>query len=162
MPRCGPCCASALTPRMSVRSANPPPLSRCYTLCTDIQFDTVDNVIVAMLELPGVKKADVRISLATCPFSRARQLTVSGSSRCALSTERGHTVLERKFGDFTRGICVPPETLVCQPLHMHRWSLKVVRQPHDVRATMEDGVLTLRIPGGQPAQVSQREDVLLV
>ncbi|KAI0709608.1 hypothetical protein C8Q72DRAFT_871426 [Fomitopsis betulina] len=126
-------------------SANPPPLSRCYTLCTDIQFDTVDNVIVAMLELPGVKKADVRISLATCPFSRARQLTVSGSSRCALSTERGHTVLERKFGDFTRGICVPPETL-----------------PHDVRATMEDGVLTLRIPGGQPAQVSQREDVLLV
>ncbi|EPS94919.1 hypothetical protein FOMPIDRAFT_48550 [Fomitopsis schrenkii] len=131
--------------RPSVRSANPPTPARCYTLCTDIQFDAVDNVMIAIFELPGVKKADVRISLATCPFSRAKQLTVSGSSRSALATERGHTVLERKFGDFAKSICIPPET-----------------QPHDVRATMEDGVLTLRIPGGQPTQASQPQDVLLV
>lgn len=98
--------------RSSIRSANPQAASRRYTICTDIQFDTVDNVVVAMFELPGVKKADIRISLATCPFSRAKQLTVSGSSRCALATERGHTVLERKFGDFAKSICVPPETQV--------------------------------------------------
>lgn len=108
-------------PLSLVRSVNPQASSRRYTICTDIQFDTVDNVVVAMFELPGVKKTDVRISLATCPFSRAKQLTVSGSSRCALATERGHTILERKFGDFAKSICVPPETQVRRV-----WSGKLV------------------------------------
>ncbi|KAH9932206.1 uncharacterized protein B0H18DRAFT_871411 [Fomitopsis serialis] len=135
----------AYDPDRVVRSASSQGAPRRYNICTDIQFDTVENVVIAMFELPGVKKSDVRISIATCPFSRVKQLTVSGTSRSALGTERGHTIRERKFGDFSKSIGVPPET-----------------QPRDVHAIMEDGVLTLRIPGGQPTQAFQPQDVPLV
>ncbi|KZT68358.1 hypothetical protein DAEQUDRAFT_692559 [Daedalea quercina L-15889] len=125
-------------------STSPQGAARRYNVSTDLQFDTVDNELVAMFELPGVKKADVRIALATCPFSRVKLLTVSGTARSLLATERGHTIRERKAGDFARSIGVPPET-----------------QPHNVRATMEDGVLILRIPAGQPTQAFQPQDVSL-
>ncbi|TFY61580.1 hypothetical protein EVJ58_g4430 [Rhodofomes roseus] len=128
----------------AVRSTSPQGAPRRYNVCTDIQFDTVDNVLVAMFELPGVKKTDVRIAIATCPFSRVKQLTVSGTARSALATERGHSIRERKVGEFAKSISIPPQT-----------------QPHDVRTSMEDGVLTLRIPCGQPTQAFQAQDVLL-
>lgn len=153
----------AYDPDRVVRSASSQGAPRRYNICTDIQFDTVENVVIAMFELPGVKKTDVRISIATCPFSRVKQLTVSGTSRSALGTERGHTIRERKFGDFSKSIGVPPETQVRGAVS--QWTTiaeAVARQPRDVHAIMEDGVLTLRIPGGQPTQAFQPQDVPLV
>ncbi|OBZ77519.1 hypothetical protein A0H81_02570 [Grifola frondosa] len=41
-------------------------------------------MMTAMLELPGVKKADLQLTMSVCPYSRVRQLTVSGTSRPAL------------------------------------------------------------------------------
>lgn len=73
-----------------------------------------------MLELPGVKKTNLRVSLGLCPFSQVMQLTVWGRSNPAFSNaegepEPGYTVKERKYGEFKRVLVVPPETKVCTP-----------------------------------------------
>ncbi|KZT04076.1 uncharacterized protein LAESUDRAFT_658558, partial [Laetiporus sulphureus 93-53] len=113
-----------------------------FNVCTDMQYDLLSNVLLTMLELPGVKKTDVHITLATCPYSRAKLLTVSGTSRQLLSPDRGHTVCERKSGEFVRSIAVPPETSI-----------------QDVHAIMEDGILILRIPCGRAVHAELPQDV---
>ena len=63
------------------------------------------------LELPGVKKTDLTMSLGTCPYSRVKQITVRGRSG-PLFTDEGYTVRERKYGEFKRILVVPPDTKV--------------------------------------------------
>ncbi|KAL6303291.1 hypothetical protein BKA93DRAFT_735239 [Sparassis latifolia] len=123
-----------------IRTPEPP---RRYTIRMDVQFDAADNMLTAMLELPGVRKADLRLTLATCPYSRVRQLTIAGTVRSTL-TPRGHTVQERKFGEFARTLVVPPET-----------------KSDDVHAVMEDGILTLKIPGGHPAEAEPPQEIAI-
>ena len=71
-----------------------------------------------MLELPGVKKADVRVTLSTCYYNGVRQVTVSGYTNPVfpISSEGGPggdlTVRERKFGEFTRTFPVPADIKV--------------------------------------------------
>ena len=71
-----------------------------------------------MLELPGVKKADVRVTLSTCYYNGVRQITVSGHTYpvFSMSSEGGSggdmTIRERKFGEFTRTIPVPSDIKV--------------------------------------------------
>ncbi|KAI1797980.1 hypothetical protein LXA43DRAFT_1088132 [Ganoderma leucocontextum] len=112
-----------------------------YGIRADVHFSTEENVITAMFELPGVKRADLRIMMSVCPFSRVRQVSVSGVSRGPLPLQ-GHQVRERKFGEFFRTLAVPPET-----------------KPEDVFVRFEDGILTLKIPGGAPAQAEQPQDI---
>ncbi|KAH9939840.1 hypothetical protein B0H21DRAFT_29349 [Amylocystis lapponica] len=119
------------------------PPQRRYAIRADVHYDAEENVMTAMLELPGLKKSDLRLTLAVCPYSRVRQLTVSGTSRPTLPPH-GHTVQERKFGAFARTIVVPPDT-----------------KPEDVVAVMEDGILTLKIPSGQPAEPEQPQDIAI-
>lgn len=64
-----------------------------------------------MLELPGVKKTNLRLSLTVCPYSKTKQLVVTGKSTPGLP-EEGFMVRERKHGDFKRVLVVPPETTV--------------------------------------------------
>lgn len=65
-----------------------------------------------MLELPGMKKSDLRITLATTLFNRVRQVTVSGHSRAPVPPSPGPTLRERKFGRFARAFPVPADTTV--------------------------------------------------
>lgn len=88
---------------------------RRYSIRADVHYSAEDNVMTAMFELPGVKKGDVRITMSVCPFSRVRQLSISGLSRAVLPLQ-GHSVRERKFGEFFRTIAVPPETKVRRQL----------------------------------------------
>nr|VWO95779.1 Xyloglucan-specific endo-beta-1,4-glucanase 1 (EC (Glycoside hydrolase family 12 protein XEG1) (GH12 protein XEG1) [Ganoderma boninense] len=114
---------------------------RRYGIRADVHFSTEENVITAMFELPGVKRTDLRITMSVCPFSRVRQVTVAGVSRGTLPVQ-GHQVRERKFGEFFRTLAVPPET-----------------KPEDVSVLLEDGILTLKIPGGAPAHMEQPQDI---
>ena len=82
-----------------------------YMIRADVHFNTDENIITAMFELPGVKRPDLRITMSVCPFSRVRQVTISGVSRGTLPVQ-GHQVRERKFGEFFRTLAVPPETKV--------------------------------------------------
>ncbi|KAF8067806.1 hypothetical protein FPV67DRAFT_1562066 [Lyophyllum atratum] len=115
---------------------------RLYLLRTDSYYDPESKRLVTMLEVPGVKKADVRVTLSTCPWNRVRQITVSGTSRPvfppALASESADggpelTIRERKFGEFARTFAVPSDT-----------------NREDIEASMEDGILTIKVPCGMP------------
>ncbi|KAI8986675.1 hypothetical protein BD414DRAFT_415822 [Trametes punicea] len=116
---------------------------RRYGIRADIHYHLEDNLIVAVFELPGVKRSDLRITMSVCPFTRVRQLNIAGISRPLLPLQ-GHDVRERKYGQFLRTLAVPPET-----------------KPEDVKMTLEDGILTLKIPGGTPAQAEQPQEIAI-
>jgi HSP20 family protein len=95
------------------RSTSP---SKTYSIRTDIHFNIDTNTMVAMLELPGVKQGELSVTLATEPYTHARQITIAGRSRPPFAEpapeERERTKRERKFGDFLRRLQVPPHTQV--------------------------------------------------
>ncbi|KAL0061381.1 hypothetical protein AAF712_011781 [Marasmius tenuissimus] len=170
----------------------------------DFHYDPTNRVLNVSMEIPGVKKAQVKITLATCLYNRLRQVTVKGrmdpvfpaaapGSGVRIAVEgasgegspgQGEPVgekdadggggedvggtsvtlddgqedvditigvgagatnsapgpsqfhrSERKYGDFARVLTVPSET-----------------RKEDVQAEMEDGILTLKISCGRPAE----------
>ncbi|KAH9849582.1 hypothetical protein C2E23DRAFT_353096 [Lenzites betulinus] len=131
------------TPRAQGQALHAEPVRR-YGIRADIHYSTEENVIVAMFELPGVKRNDLRVTMSVCPFSRVRQLNIAGISRPALPSQ-GHGVRERKFGHFARTMVVPPET-----------------RPEDISSTLEDGILTMKIPGGTPAQTEPPQEIVVL
>jgi HSP20 family molecular chaperone IbpA len=97
------------------RSTSP---SKVYSIRTDIHFNVDTNTMVAMLELPGIQQGEITVTLATEPYTHARQITIAGRSRPPFAEpapeERERTKRERKFGDFFRRLQVPPHTQVRQ------------------------------------------------
>jgi HSP20 family protein len=90
--------------------------SKVYSIRTDIHLNIDTNTMVAMLELPGVKHDDLSVTLATEPYTHARQITVAGRTYPPFAEpvpeERERMKRERKFGDFLRRLHVPPRTQV--------------------------------------------------
>ncbi|KAJ7113893.1 hypothetical protein C8R44DRAFT_676355, partial [Mycena epipterygia] len=100
---------------------------RRYIIRADTHYNPETRVLTALLELPGMKKRDLTITLATTLFNRCRQVTVNGQSRApfpAAAAAQWHR--ERRYGRFTRAFPVPEDTKV-----------------DDIDAAMEDGVLVL-------------------
>jgi HSP20 family molecular chaperone IbpA len=176
-PQAGPAAGEAAPTSRSTWS------QRRFVIRTDLHFDEAGGQMTALLELPGVKKADLTLTLSTCPYTRARQLTVAG--RCLPAWDegaRGWAVRERKYGHFSRMIAVPPDTRV-RALSFWRpsrgsgvWRVVLILralassfyfvlavfgypQAEDVVAEMNDGILMLKIPLGQPLP---REDPVSV
>ncbi|KAF7323625.1 SHSP domain-containing protein [Mycena kentingensis (nom. inval.)] len=90
-----------------------------FIIRTDAQYDSSTRIWTAYLELPGVKRSDVRVQLATTPYNHQRQVVVTGHSRPVLpfpvyaSTADGAPSLslrERKYGRFSRKLPVPADT----------------------------------------------------
>ncbi|KAF5383147.1 hypothetical protein D9615_005015 [Tricholomella constricta] len=115
---------------------------RLYLLRTDSHYDPESKKLIAMLEVPGVRKADVRVTLSTCTWNRVRQITVSGIARpvfppASMSESTDGvpelTIRERKYGEFARTFAVPSDV-----------------NREDIEASMEDGVLTIKVPCGMP------------
>ena len=96
----------------TAHTQGPPAFAKRYSIRADVHFDAASNQMTVMLELPGLKKSDIRIVMNVCPYSRVRQLTISGRSRSPLPAGT-FTVQERKFGDFSRVVPVPSDTKVC-------------------------------------------------
>jgi HSP20 family molecular chaperone IbpA len=70
-------------------------------------FDAGNRLLTATLELPGMRRENLRVRLATCPYARVKQLTVTGRSRPVVPEGGDAYVLrERKYGEFTRTIIV--------------------------------------------------------
>ncbi|KAI0079019.1 hypothetical protein K474DRAFT_1592834, partial [Panus rudis PR-1116 ss-1] len=101
------------------------------SLRTDIQYDVATNTMVAILEVPGLSKDDLTLTLRSCPFSRIRHLTVSGLRQ---PPEGTWAFREQKYGNFGRTIVVPPDT-----------------KPQDIRAELRNGILTLTVKGSSAA-----------
>jgi len=70
-----------------------------------------------MLELPGVKLSELSVTLATEPYTHARQITIAGRTLPPFvepgPDDRERSKRERKFGEFLRRLQVPPHTQVC-------------------------------------------------
>ncbi|KAH9941139.1 uncharacterized protein BXZ73DRAFT_75108 [Epithele typhae] len=118
--------------------------ARRYAIRADVHYSAEEGVMTAMLELPGVKRGDLRVTLSVCPFSRVRQVSIAGTARSLLPST-GHGVRERKFGEFFRTLAVPPET-----------------KPEDVAVSLEDGILTLKIPCGAPAAPEAPQEIAVL
>ncbi|KLO14040.1 hypothetical protein SCHPADRAFT_336229 [Schizopora paradoxa] len=117
-----------------------PPVRRML-IRTDLHQSSETNGLTAMLELPGVKKSDIRVALNVDPFSGIKQLTVTGRSALRFPHEREgwYLVRERKYGEFKRVLVVPPDT-----------------KAENIEASMEDGILYLRYPGAAPPPDDER------
>ncbi|KAF7291937.1 hypothetical protein MIND_01219200 [Mycena indigotica] len=149
---------------------------RRYLIRTDTHYDSNTQILTAMLEVPGIKRQDIRITIGTTLFNRLRQVTVHGSSRACFPPpiHRANTAAlrERKYGKFSRAFPVPEDTRVCVPfINPYLSTLPVSdvmnadvfclppAQPEDIDATMEDGVLVLRINCGVPALGADEHEI---
>ncbi|KAI9456315.1 small heat shock protein [Boletus coccyginus] len=103
----------------------------------DLHESKDTNTVTATFELPGLKSEDVTID-----FHHDR-LTVSGESATSNAHEEGaYAVRERHYGKFSRTLQLPFGT-----------------KPEDVKAKMENGVLTLTFPKATPEQQAQRINI---
>ena len=90
-----------------------------------------DN-IVAVVELPGMRKEDIEISL------QDGTLTISGERKEETGPENGATRTERYAGKFRRSITLPSRV-----------------DANKVSATYKDGILTVTLPKAEEAKPKQ-------
>ncbi|KIM78218.1 hypothetical protein PILCRDRAFT_75792, partial [Piloderma croceum F 1598] len=116
---------------------------RRFIIRADVHYDADSKLLTVHLELPGLKKRDLSITLSTCVYNRVRQVVIAGRSKPMLP-ETGYAIRERKFGEFSRTFAVPPET-----------------KSEDVSAEMQDGLLVLKISMGPPADSEDSQEIAI-
>ena len=85
-------------------------------------------------ELPGLSKENVNIDVQN------NVLTVSGESKFDSGRdEGGYAVRERRFGKFSRSVPLPQGI-----------------KPEDIKASMENGILTVTFPKTTPEQAPKK------
>ncbi|KAN0091573.1 HSP20-like chaperone [Tylopilus felleus] len=100
----------------------------------DLHESTDSNTVTATFELPGLTPEGVAIDV------QQNSLTVSGELPAPESEEeRNYVVRERCSGKFSRTLQLPSGT-----------------KPEDVKAKMENGVLTITFPKTSPKQQAKR------
>ncbi|KAI0739295.1 HSP20-like chaperone [Irpex lacteus] len=100
----------------------------------DVHEDSTSNTVTATFELPGLKKEDVNIDVHN------NVLTISGESK--ISSERdenGYAIRERRFGRFERSLPLPQGI-----------------KSEDIKAGLENGVLTVSFPKTTPEQAPKK------
>ena len=120
----------------------------------DIHEDSKQNVVTATFELPGLKKEDVNIDVHN------NVLSVSGESKISSEREEnGYAVRERRFGKFSRSIPLPQAIKVCRsyfaPLCLNM-ELTLYVQNDDIKASLDNGVLTVTFPKTTEEQASKK------
>ena len=94
-------------------------------------YQNADNV-VAIVELPGMRKEDIEISL------QDGMLTIAGERGADSGEENGATRTERFTGKFRRSITLPSRV-----------------DANKVNATYKDGILTVTLPKAEEAKPKQ-------
>ena len=118
----------------------------------DLQENPDTNVVTAKFELPGIKRDDVNIDIQN------DRLSVSGKTSADETREEGNYVVrERTYGEFSRTLSLSPGTKVC----VRSWAeigvlLTLHLKPEDVKANMENGVLTVTFPKATAEQLPKR------
>lgn len=96
--------------------------------------DDKTNTVTATFELPGLKKEDVSIDVHN------GVLTVAGESKQSTEhDENGYVVRERRFGKFSRAVSLPQGV-----------------KPDDIKASFENGVLTVQFPKTSAEQAPKK------
>ncbi|KAF9646608.1 small heat shock protein [Thelephora ganbajun] len=108
--------------------------SRMMSPRMDLHESSDKNVMTATFELPGLPKDKVHLNVEN------GFLVVSGdTSQSSEQQEQGYAIKERTFGRFVRSVKLPDGT-----------------KREDVKARMENGVLTVTYPKSSPGRESQR------
>ena len=94
-------------------------------------YQNNDNV-VALVELPGMRKEDIEISL------HDGMLTIAGERKAETGQEESATRTERFTGKFRRSITLPTRV-----------------DANKVNATYKDGILTVTLPKAEEAKPKQ-------
>jgi len=112
-----------------------------YQSSTNIRLDIqdgADSTIAATFELPELRKEDVNIQL------HKNRLTVSGQTNISVEREDGgYAVRERSFGSFERSLRLPEGV-----------------KDEDIKANIQDGLLTITFPKVSAEQAPKRITVL--
>ncbi|KAK2465574.1 hypothetical protein APHAL10511_002466 [Amanita phalloides] len=116
-----------------IPSAHEEQPGKSYIIRADVYVDPESKVFTALLELPGVRREEVRVTLSSCVYNGVKQVTVSGRTRDPFSASEGgqglgKIVRERKYGRFIRTFAVSSDTKL-----------------EDVDVSMDDGLLLLRV-----------------
>ncbi|OSC98328.1 HSP20-like chaperone [Trametes coccinea BRFM310] len=107
---------------------------RAFRPSIDIHEDKEKNLVTATFEVPGLKKEDVNIDVHN------NVLTVSGEQKQSEERkEEGYVVRERRYGRFSRSIPVPQGI-----------------KPEEIKANLENGVLTVTFPRTSPEQAPKK------
>jgi len=100
----------------------------------DVHESNEDNKVTVIFDLPGLKKEDVNIDVHN------NRLVVSGESKSSAErNEDGYALRERRYGKFSRTVPLPVDI-----------------QTQNIKATMEDGVLTVTFPKSGPEHAPER------
>ncbi|KAJ7093123.1 HSP20-like chaperone [Mycena epipterygia] len=100
----------------------------------DLHEDTTANTVTATFELPGIKKEDVQIDVHN------GRLSVAAESKISETHERdGYAIRERRFGKIARTLQLPQGV-----------------KENEVKASMNDGILTVTFPKSTPEQAPKK------
>lgn len=99
----------------------------------DLHENKESNTVTATFELPGLRKEDVNIDV------HDGHLTVSAETKLAFDEQDGYAVRERRFGKLSRTLRLP----------------QGVRE-QDIKASLEDGLLTVTFPKSIPESAPRR------
>ncbi|KAI0721431.1 HSP20-like chaperone [Fomitopsis betulina] len=100
----------------------------------DLHEDNQQNVVTATFELPGLNKENVSIDVHN------NVLVVTGESKVEEKRdENGYAIRERRFGKFSRSIPLPQGI-----------------KEDAIRASMENGVLTVTFPKTAPEMAPKK------
>ncbi|KAJ3570598.1 hypothetical protein NP233_g4296 [Leucocoprinus birnbaumii] len=111
--------------------------SREFKPRMDLHEDSEKNLVSATFEFPGVKKEDIQLEV------RDSFLTVSAENKTSTELEEnGYIIRERRSGKFSRSLRLP----------------KGINDA-DIKAAMEDGILTITFPRTSPEQEPRRISV---
>jgi len=103
----------------------------------DVHESADANVVTANVELPGLKKEDIHIDIHN------NRLTISGEVTQTSDLDKdGYTVKERRFGKFSRSLSLPLST-----------------KAEDVKASLNDGILTVTFPKTSAEQEARRVSI---
>lgn len=121
----------------------------------DVHEDAQSNTVTATFELPGLQKEDVNIDVHN------NLLSISGETK--ISSERdenGYAVRERRYGKFTRSIPLPQGVKVSTRssvrILLHHTDGAFCLQSEEVKASLENGVLTVTFPKNSPEQAPKK------
>ncbi|KAJ7088361.1 HSP20-like chaperone [Mycena belliarum] len=100
----------------------------------DLHEDASSNMVTATFELAGIKKEDVQIDVHN------GRLSVAAESKLSESYKRdGYAIRERRFGKIARTLQLPQGV-----------------KESEVKAAMENGILTVTFPKTTPEQAPKK------
>jgi len=107
----------------------------------DLHEDKGKNLMTATFKFPGLKKEDVHLEI------HDNRMFVSVENKISEEhDEGGYAVCEQRYGNFSRTLQLPQGIKVLDWLMSGLFQLTRVLQDDEIKAGMEDGVLTVTFP----------------